>query len=177
MCGKKNVSHVAMNELNQPFARAELVGKLLNVSSENEFSEKGLNTQQIKSITAGDAIRVEFSYHPVCKLLFAMNTLPATLDKSHGFFRRLVIVPFRKVFKGSEADRMLLEKLLAELPGIFNFAMEGLKRLRANDFEFSSSDAIEQAVANYKSEQNPRYHLYLGLRGGRTRLPSKSIFS
>ncbi|MHA6481650.1 DNA primase family protein [Paenibacillus sp. strain BS8-2] len=161
LCGKKNVSHVAMNELNQPFARAELVGKLLNVSSENEFSEKGLNTQQIKSITAGDAIRVEnkhekgFSYHPVCKLLFAMNALPATLDKSHGFFRRLVIVPFRKVFKGTEADRMLLEKLLVELPGIFNFAMEGLKRLQANDFEFSSSDAIEQAVANYKSEQNP----------------------
>ena len=161
LCGKQNVSHVPMNELSQPFARAELVGKLLNVSSENEFSPKGLNTQQIKTITVGDMIRVEnkhergFSYQPVCKLLFGMNTLPATLDKSHGFFRRLVIVPFRKVFKGAEADRMLLEKLLEELPGIFNFAMEGLKRLRTNDFEFSSSDAIKQAVSNYKSEQNP----------------------
>lgn len=161
LCGKQNVSHVAMNELNQPFTRAELVGKLLNVSSENEFSEKGLNTQQIKSITAGDPIRVEnkfekgFSYRPVCKLLFAMNALPATLDKTHGFFRRLVIIPFRRVFKGAEADKMLLEKLLEEMPGIFNFAMEGLKRLRTTDFAFSSSDAIQQAVADYKCEQNP----------------------
>lgn len=161
LCGRQNVSHVAMNELTQPFARAELVGKLVNVSSENEFNEKGLNTQQIKSITAGDAVRVEnkfekgFSYRPVCKLLFGMNALPTTLDKSHGFFRRLVIVPFRRVFKGAEADKMLLEKLLEELPGIFNFAMEGLRRLRGQDYTFSESKAIEQAISIYKSEQNP----------------------
>lgn len=161
LCGKQNVSHVPMNELSQPFARAELVGKLLNVSSENEFSQKGLNTQQIKTLTVGDMIRVEnkhekgFSYQPVCKLLFGLNTLPATLDKSHGFFRRLVIIPFRRVFKGADADIMLLEKLLEELPGILNFAMEGLERLRANDYVFSNSEAIEQAVSNYKSEQNP----------------------
>ncbi|GIO32876.1 hypothetical protein J2TS6_40170 [Paenibacillus albilobatus] len=161
LCGKQNVSHVAMNELSQPFARGELVEKLLNVSSENEFSEKGLNTQQIKSIAAGDMIRVEnkhekgFSYRPVCKLLFGMNALPATMDKSHGFFRRLVIIPFRRVFKGAEADKMLLEKLLEELPGIFNFAMEGLRRLRERDFVFSEAVAIEQAVNSYKAEQNP----------------------
>ncbi|NEW09739.1 hypothetical protein GK047_27845 [Paenibacillus sp. SYP-B3998] len=161
LCGKQNVSHVAMNELSQPFSRAELVGKLLNVSSENEFSEKGLNTQQIKSITAGDMIRVEnkhekgFSYRPVCKLLFGMNALPTTLDKSHGFFRRLVIVPFQRVFKGAEVDKMLVEKLLEELPGIFNFAMEGLRRLRERNFDFTESKAISQAISSYKSEQNP----------------------
>lgn len=161
LCGKQNVSHVAMNELSQPFARAELVGKLLNVSSENEFSEKGLNTQYVKSIAAGDMIRVEnkhekgFNYRPVCKLLFGMNALPATMDKSHGFFRRLVIIPFRRVFKGAEADKMLLEKLLEELPGIFNFAMDGLRRLQERDFVFSESEAIEQAVNSYKAEQNP----------------------
>ncbi|RNB62019.1 hypothetical protein EDM57_00230 [Brevibacillus gelatini] len=161
LVGRQNTSHVAMNELNHPFARAELVGKILNVSAENEFNEKGLNTQHIKTIVAGDMIRVEnkfekgFSYKPKCKLLFALNTLPATLDRSHGFFRRLVIVPFRRIFKGAEVDKNLLQKLLAELPGIFNFAMEGLKRLREQDFEFSTSKAIQQAVSNYKSEQNP----------------------
>jgi len=161
LCGKQNVSHVAMSELGQPFARAELVGKLLNVSAENELNQKGASLAQFKLIAAGDPIKVEnkfekgFTYRPVCKLLYAMNELPNTLDKSLGFIRRLVIVPFLRVFQGAEVDKMLLDKLLRELPGIFNFAMEGLKRLRANDFEFSSSDAIKQAVSSYRSEQNP----------------------
>lgn len=161
LCGKQNVSHVAMNELGQPFARAELVGKLLNVSAENDLNQKGSSLAQFKLIAAGDPIKVEnkfekgFTYRPVCKLLYAMNELPNTFDKSLGFTRRLVIVPFRRVFQGDEVDKMLLDKLLRELPGIFNFAMEGLKRLRANDFEFSSSDAIKQAVYSYRSEQNP----------------------
>ncbi|MDB5054118.1 MAG: putative primase/helicase [Bacilli bacterium] len=89
LCGKGNVSHVPMNDLSQAFARAELVGKLLNISSENEFSEKGLNTEQVKLLAAGDPIRVEnkhekgFSYKPVCKLLFAVNALPTARDKTH----------------------------------------------------------------------------------------------
>lgn len=161
LVGRLNVSHVAMNELSHPFARAELVGKILNVSAENEFNEKGLNTQQIKTIVSGDNIRVEnkyekgFSYKPICKLVFALNALPVAIDKSHGFYRRLVIVPFRRVFKGTEVDKNLLQKLLEELPGIFNFAMEGLKRLIEQDFNFSTSNAINQAVSSYKNEQNP----------------------
>ncbi|SED13073.1 DNA primase family protein [Paenibacillus sp. GP183] len=160
LCGKANVSHVPMNDLSQSFARAELVGKLLNVSSENEFSEKGLNTEYIKLLAAGDTIRVEnkhekgFSYKPTCKLMFGLNALPPARDKSHGFYRRVKIIPFKRTFRG-DADTSLSEKLLAELPGIFNFAMEGLKRLREQSFTFSNAAAVDKAVAEYKEEQNP----------------------
>ncbi|TXK75430.1 phage/plasmid primase, P4 family [Paenibacillus sp. N3.4] len=161
LVGAENVSHVPMNDFSQPFARSEIVGKTLNVSTENEFDERGFNTQYIKSITSGDQIRVEvkhekgFSYKPFCKLVFAMNQLPSVNDKSHGFFRRLVILPFHRVFSAEEADKKLIDKLIPELPGIFNFAIEGLKRLIENDFNFSHAEKINEAILGYKSEQNP----------------------
>jgi putative DNA primase/helicase len=161
LVGAENVSHVPMNDFSQPFARSEIVGKTLNVSTENEFDERGFNTQYIKSITSGDQIRVEvkhekgFSYKPFCKLVFAMNQLPSVNDKSHGFFRRLVILPFHRVFSAKEADKKLIDKLIPELPGIFNFAIEGLKRLIENDFNFSNAEKIIEAILGYKSEQNP----------------------
>ena len=160
LCGLKNVSHVSMNDLNQTFARGELVGKTLNVASENEFSERGLSTQHIKAISSGDTIRVElkyqqgFSYKVICKLLFAMNALPKVSDLSHGFLRRLVIIPFRRIFK-KDADKDITVKLLEELPGIFNFAVEGLKRLKEQGFEFSRAKAIDSTIFSYKSQQNP----------------------
>lgn len=42
-----------------------------------------------------------------------------------------------------------------ELPGIFNWAIEGLKRLQLNDFRFSYSKAIMNEEIKYKMSQQP----------------------
>ncbi len=131
------------------------------MASENEFSEKGLSTQHIKAISAGDTIRVElkyqqgFSYKVICKLLFAMNAFPKVTDLSHGFLRRLVIIPFRRIFK-TDANSRLSEELLKELPGVFNFAVEGLKRLKEHrTLSFPKHNAIEETISRFKAELNP----------------------
>jgi putative DNA primase/helicase len=49
----------------------------------------------------------------------------------------------------------LIDKLLEELSGIFNFAIHGLKRLVENEFDFSHVEKINNAILGYKSEQNP----------------------
>jgi|GEM_PF-610672 len=161
LVGKENVSHVPLGELSKPFSRADIVGKLVNVSSENEVEGSKLNTQYFKNLVAGDEVRVErkyeqgFSYRPICKLVFAVNKLPDSRDKSHGFYRRLVLIPFDRIFSGEDDDKHLLEKLLAELPGIFNFAVEGLRRLREREFVFTEAQVVKEQLHDYKSEQNP----------------------
>ena len=59
-----------------------------------------------------------------------MNAFPKVTDLSHGFLRRLVIIPFRRIFKTDANSRYDREELLKELPGVFNFAVEGLQRLK-----------------------------------------------
>ncbi len=161
LSGKENCSAVPLQELDRSFARYDLVGKLINVSTENEVGSGELNTQYFKAIVSGEPIRVEikhggsFMYKAICKLLFALNNLPYSKDKSHGFLRRLVILPFNKTFGSKDADVHLPEKLKAELPGILNFALEGLKRLRKNKYQFTQSSAVDQAVQEYADTLNP----------------------
>ncbi|MBE4907869.1 bifunctional DNA primase/polymerase [Bacillus luteolus] len=161
LCGRENVSSVPIQDLEKPFARFELVDKLINLATENEVDKNGLNTTHFKSIVTGDPIRVErkyepgFTYQPICKLVFALNNLPYSRDKSNGFLRRLLIVPFNRSFSKNEKDPDLIGKLKTEMSGILNFALEGLKRLRNNKYDFSESKVVNEAVAEYTENLNP----------------------
>lgn len=161
IAGPDNVSNVPLAKLTDRFGLDNLPGKTVNISTENELGDKHLNTQNFKAITGGDVVNVEqkykdsFSCELFCKLLISVNQLPKTLDHSHGYYRRLVIVPFQKVFREEEQDPNLLDKLLTELEGILVFALEGYQRLYRNDYRLSPCQASEKALAAYKAEQNP----------------------
>jgi P4 family phage/plasmid primase-like protien len=161
LCGKENVSAVTLKELDNPFSRFELLDKLLNISTENEVGSGELNTQYLKAIVAGDPIRVEkkhetgFMYQPFCKLVFGLNNLPYSKDKSYGFQRRLIIVPFDRTFDTNEQDVDLPIKLQKELPGILNFALKGLESLKKNNYKFVESKAVSNAVEAYSEQLNP----------------------
>jgi len=161
LLGKANISSVTLGELNKAFSRYELVDKLLNVATENELSEDALNTTYFKAIVSGEEIQVEkkheqgFSYAPYCKLVFALNNLPYSKDKTLGFRRRLIVVPFNKTFEEGKADVFLQESLKEELPGILNFALAGLERLRKNRYVFSKAKAADRTLEEYTDKLNP----------------------
>lgn len=161
LIGVKNVSHLSLQDIGREFARWGLVGKTVNIAAENEVAKRGFDTQAFKQIVSGDRIPINrkyhdvFSYAPVCKLVFAVNSLPQTSDMSHGLFRRMFIIPFTERFDGEKADKNLLGKLLTELPGILNWALKGLQRLRSNNFEFTKSEAVENSLEQFKDSLTP----------------------
>ncbi len=164
LVGEENCSALPIKELSQKFSLADIDGKLLNISGENEKDRgKVYNSQQIKAITGGDVLKAErkhkdvFSLKPVCKLVFAANNLPLFNDDSYGFLRRIMVIPFEATFRKEDgtADVHLLEKLKKELPGIFNFALDGLMRLRSNDYKFSHSEKIDKCSFMYGRNMNP----------------------
>ena len=161
LVGEANVSNLTLADLSNAFRRYNLVGKTVNIATENEIAGKGFNSQYFKAIVAGDRIQVERKYQdsasfvPTCKLVFAVNNLPYSPDHSYGLYRRMMIIPFTRRFEEKEADKNLKAKLLPELPGILNWSLEGLKRLRAHNFEFSESSIIQNTVKTYIQDQNP----------------------
>lgn len=189
LCGEDNISALMINDLSNPFRRAELVDKLLNLSTENEaLSKGGINTEILKQIASGDRINADvkyekaFHFNPFCKLVFSTNNLPYTKDRSWGFYRRLLIVPFTKSFiEGSpewENFDKLSSKLLSERDGILNFALGGLKRLRDNDFIFSNSESVNKALVDYQKIINPYLKFadeMLILGGNDDRIPNKRM--
>ena len=166
--GIENVSTVALKDFNHKFSLSQIADKTLNISTENEM-DANLDTQLLKAITSGEPVQMEekfqspFSYKPYVKLVFAMNSLPYVKDKSYGFERRLVVIPFEVRFvdykprtkKELEGDPFLTEALMTELPGILAFAMRGLRRLRKNDYKFTIAEKAQQTLEKYKEKIDP----------------------
>ena len=74
----------------------------------------------------------------------------------------MVIVPFRVVIPTERQDKRLVDKLKGELPGIFLWAIEGLRRLYAQR-SFTEPSICRAALDDYRLEANPRKDVPDGL--------------
>jgi putative DNA primase/helicase len=157
--GSDNVSHAHLERLHEGYVRAELDGKLVNISSEMS-AEATLADGYFKAIVSGDIIEAarkfkpSFSFRPFIKLVCATNHLPRLLDNSDGFFRRATVLTFNRQFAGAEVDRSLEAKLLFELDGILNWAIGGLQRLRERG-HFQDVPSSVAALEAYRVESDP----------------------
>jgi putative DNA primase/helicase len=127
-------------------------------STENKEGQRAAE-ETLKLIVSGEPISARpirgdpITIKPVAKVWWAMNNRPSVKDTSDGFWRRLRLLPFHRKFPESEKDLGLPDKLAAELPGILNWAIEGLRRLRTNK-RFTDAAAVRAAVAEYRTSQN-----------------------
>jgi putative DNA primase/helicase len=159
LLGAENISSVTLSNLKDQFHRVTLHRKLLNMAAESNSMTVN-QSDYFKRIVSGDTIdaahkhKPVFSFRPYARLVFAMNRMPQVKDTSHGFYRRLILVPFNRKFEGEDADRGLSNKLLAELDGIFLWALEGLARLYQND-GFTEPQSSRKRLAGYKRANNP----------------------
>ncbi len=153
LVGTENVSHAMLERLGRPAVRAELDGKLLNISSEISVNAS-LADGYLKAIVSGETIEAERKYHPsfsftpTVKLVAATNELPKLLDRSNGFGRRAVILTFNHTIPVKDRDPNLADQIIEhELQGVLKFAVDGLIRLMSRGhFQTPSSSDKELQI-------------------------------
>ncbi|MGM8238605.1 phage/plasmid primase, P4 family [Clostridium perfringens] len=126
LLGKKNVSNIPWQEIGDKFKTAELLGKLANVFS--DLPSKSIDDTGIfKVVTGEDYLMAEkknknpFKFKPFARLVFSCNELPRNyVDRTEGFYRRLIIVPFSRQIEKSKIDKALKYKFQREKEGILN---------------------------------------------------------
>ena len=117
-----------------------------------------LDLATVKATTGGDEVTCRhlygnfFSYVPTFKPILVCNAKPRIKEDSQGVWRRLRLVPFTESFEGDRCDPDLTRKLLAELPGIMNWALDGLKSLRSG---WLVPVAIRAATNDYRADESP----------------------
>lgn len=158
LLGRNNVSAVQTSQFDNKFQRAHMNNKLANIVSEIKEGEK-IDDNVVKAITSGESSTVEekfkspYDMEPFCTLWFGSNHMPRTTDFSNGLFRRAQVIPFNRQFKSDEQDRELADKLIAELPGILNLCLKGLKML-FRDNKFIQVQEVDQAVQQWRKEND-----------------------
>ena len=156
--GGSSVLHLNLGLLDQDkYQLAQMGGKRIVICSEAPDTTVADST--LKAIISGDAMNVRSIYgrpfviKPCAKVWWAMNNPPRVMDTSEGFWRKMRAIPFNRSFAVEERDRQLIGKLLEELPGIFNWALAGLKRLELEGF-FTECDQIDDATDQYRDESD-----------------------
>jgi len=154
-----NVSHLELSELFDRFKIAELEGKLANICTDVETSK--VMDARFKKIVAGEPQSAErkfknpFEFQPFAKILFSANEFIPTKDRTHGFYRRFDILRFNLIFKLDEQKPDLLQELKKEVPGIFNWSLEGLERLSQQKWIMTKSAYMENCHNEFKRATNP----------------------
>jgi P4 family phage/plasmid primase-like protien len=142
LIGKDNVCTLSLNKFVEKHSTHLLTENLLNIVGDLPTAGNGVNLNQIegilKDIASGGNIPVErknkdpLTAPAIARCVFASNSLPSFADRSDGIWDRLRIIPFNQKFRDSEKQNPNLKYDIVknELPGIFNWALEGLNKLR-----------------------------------------------
>lgn len=140
---------------------ARLVGTRLVAASENTIDSK-LDETLIKQLSGGDKITARFlfkeyfEYFPQFKIWWCFNHTPIINDTTHSTWRRIHLIPFDEKISDEEMDKTLKEKLVAtELPGILNWAIEGLKDYQENGLNPPS--IVVDTTKDYRNDQDILY--------------------
>ena len=144
-----------------PFARADLEHELLMVDDDMKL-EALPQTNNIKAIVTAELPmdlekKGRQSYQGdlyVRFLALGNGTLQSLYDRSVGFFRRQIILTVREKDPERKDDPFIAEKMCAEAEGIFLWALEGLHRLIANDYQFTVSRSAQENMEAAVSDGN-----------------------
>ena len=135
---------------------AALAGRRFVTASETNDGTR-LNEARIKALTGEDTITARFlhgeffSFVPVGKLWLSVNHRPVVRDQSHGFWRRVRLIPFERTFA---IDQGLDATLRAEAAGVLAWAVRGCLRWHTEGLGDVPA-AVRDAVAEYQAESDP----------------------
>lgn len=161
MVGRTRCCTLPLEQMNDPQARAVIVGKAINLITEIDsqalIADGGfkalISTEEPVLINA--KYKPPFDYWPTTKHVFLTNNLPRLNDRTEAVLNRLLIVQFTRIFAKDEQDDLLHEKLQREIPGILVWAVEGAKRLIAHRGKFTEPTASAATLGALRRAANP----------------------
>jgi putative DNA primase/helicase len=162
LLGRHNVGAPTLAGLTTNFGLQDLIGKTLAIVSDARLGPRA-NVQalaeRLLSISGEDSITVDRKYKdpwtgPLgVRFLLLTNELPRFTDASGALAKRFVVLTLSKTFYGRE-DPGLLGQLLPELPGVLNWALDGLDRLRARR-RFAEPASAREAIRELEDLSSP----------------------
>jgi putative DNA primase/helicase len=136
---------------------ARLVGCRMAVLSELDegaaFAES-----RLKSLTGNDTITARFlhkeffDFGPTHKFWISGNHRPAVRGTDKGIWRRMRLVPFTVCIPEEKKDKSLKQKLMNELPGILNWAVQGCIAWNAEGLSVPS--CVKAATEEYRMNED-----------------------
>lgn len=147
--------NLSLDLFNDNTSVSTLNGKLCNCSDETDFVYID-KCKGFKSLASGNTIAVRPIYsrktvkvQNTATLILSANKMPHFKDKTEGFFRRLMIIPFD--FTVTEINEKLDFLLSTDNAKsyILNLALNGVQSIKSNKYKMSENEYLKKAKEEY----------------------------
>lgn len=160
--GAGNYSTLSLEEVTGRFNRILLEHKLANFGDDIDniiIKDTGV----LKKMIAGNAIMVEdkgekgYTAELYATHIYSANEIPRSIDKTYGFYRRWIIIPFNASFSvdDEDYDPMIADKITAPvaLSYLLNIGIRGAQRLMKRG-SFTEPQSVRDALDAYKADNS-----------------------
>ena len=160
--GKRNTCSPTLAAFGRDFGNPVLGGKTLAIISDARISgrtDTASVAETLLSISGEDSQTVERKFLPdwngklQTRFLILTNELPRITDVSGALAKRFILLALKNSFYGQE-DLGLFDRLLPELPGILNWALEGRDRLYARGY-FVQPESANELIQEFEDLGSP----------------------
>ena len=167
LCGKGNCASINLHELGEKFALEPLIHSSAIIVDENPVGTYIDDASNAKSIITNDTIRIDRKYRMPISFQFrgfmvqCLNGLPKVKDKSDSFYRRQLLVPFRKCFTGME--RKYIKDDYINRKEVLEYVLWRI--LNMDYYSLSEPAVCKEALGKFKVFNNPILQFWSELRG------------
>jgi putative DNA primase/helicase len=160
--GSTNYSTLSLEEVTGRFNRVLLEHKSANIGDDiDNVTIKDTGT--LKKMIAGNSIMVEskgdmgYTADLYATHIYSANEIPRSFDKTDGFYRRWLIIPFNAKFSADDEDYdpMIGDKITAPtaLSYLLNIGIRGAQRLIKRG-HFTEPQSVKDALEAYKADNS-----------------------
>jgi len=145
--GSDNISNFSLESLtdDKGYHRAMIKDKIVNYGTDIRLTK--IDVGMFKTLASGEPIEARLPYRDpfvmtdYAKLIFNVNRMDsANIEHTHGFYRRLLIIPFNQTIADENQDRDLHTKILNDRAGVLNWIIEGAEAVIKNRDIFISDE-------------------------------------
>ncbi len=139
---------------NKEFAASDLLGKRLNICSEEE--SKYIKSDKFKNLVSGDHMSIRrlyepgFMWKPTVKYIFSTNDMPSFTGFNRGLLRRIYLLPFLYEIPEDKKDTGITRKILKEIRGITLWALQGSRRIQNQGYKFTIPQSVNDSKGTFE---------------------------
>jgi putative DNA primase/helicase len=149
-----------LKDISNPRSIYRFHNSLVNFSDETQEGMK-LDGEIFKQIVGGitpiEGVKIyseAIKFVPFTRMVILTNHLPIIVDSSNATWRRLLLLSVSRQIPDEEKILNFENTLIDEIPAIFNWCMEGYRRLEQNQC-FSECLLSKKLLGQYKVESDP----------------------
>jgi putative DNA primase/helicase len=163
LIGRKNTCGPTLNSFSGEFGLQTLIGKPLALISDARFARRDASIviERLLSISGEDILSINRKNRDYwtgklpTRIHILSNELPQLGDASGAIVGRVILLQLTESWLGKE-DHELEQRLQAELPGILNFALDGLQRLTTvNGNRFTRVASADESISTMEELASP----------------------